>query len=106
MNDNKDYYAILGVTPFAEDIVIRAAYKALAQRYHPDRYDGSKNEATLKMAEINEAYSILSNFNKRREYDARRHQNSNRSNQSNNTNTSNQPEYNHDSTAETNSDQE
>ncbi|WP_103965400.1 J domain-containing protein [Nitrosomonas ureae] len=37
MNENKDYYAILGVTPLADNVVIRAAYKALAQRYHPDK---------------------------------------------------------------------
>lgn len=96
MNDNKDYYGILGITPFAEDVVIRAAYRALAQRYHPDKFEGSKNEATFKMAEINEAYSILSNPNKRRDYDAGRHQPSNQSSQSNNTYTSNQPEQNQD----------
>ena len=69
MNASKDYYAILGVLPTAEDIVIRAAYKALAQRYHPDRFDGNKNEAHRRMAEINEAYEILSNASTRNEYD-------------------------------------
>lgn len=64
-----DYYAKLGVLPTAEEIVIRAAYKALAQRYHPDRYAGAKEEAHRRMAEINEAYSILSDANKRSEYD-------------------------------------
>jgi curved DNA-binding protein CbpA len=68
----KDYYAILGVTPVAEDIVIRAAYKALAQRYHPDRYSGPKDEATRMMAELNEAYAVLSDPVKRKEYDALR----------------------------------
>jgi hypothetical protein len=36
MDMNKDYYAILGLTPSADAVVIRAAYRALAQRYHPD----------------------------------------------------------------------
>lgn len=59
MNANIDYYAILWVIPQAEDIVIRAAYKALAQRYHPDRYEAAKNEAHARMAKINEAYTVL-----------------------------------------------
>jgi hypothetical protein len=69
MDASKDYYAILGVLPTAEDIVVRAAYKALAQRYHPDRCDGSKEEANRRMAEINEAYEVLSNVSSRKEYD-------------------------------------
>jgi len=68
MNFKKDYYAILGVSPSAEDIVIRAAYKALAQRYHPDRAGGPQENMTLRMAEINEAYAVLSDPEKRREY--------------------------------------
>ena len=40
MNTDKDYYSILGVMPDAQDIVIKAAYRALAQRYHPDRAGG------------------------------------------------------------------
>jgi curved DNA-binding protein CbpA len=69
MDASKDYYAILGVLPTAEDIVIRAAYKALAQRYHPDRSDGNKEEAHRRMVEINEAYEVLSNIASRKEYD-------------------------------------
>ncbi len=72
MDGSKDYYAILGVLPTAEDVVIRAAYKALAQRYHPDRNPDNKAEATRRMAEINEAYAILSDPAKRREYDGLR----------------------------------
>jgi len=72
MDASKDYYATLGVLPTAEDIVIRAAYKALAQRYHPDRCDGSKEEAHRRMAEINEAYEVLSNVSSRKEYDKSR----------------------------------
>ena len=54
-----DYYAVLGVHPSAEDIVIRAAYKALAQRYHPDRFAGSKDEAHRRMSDLAKAYEVL-----------------------------------------------
>lgn len=69
MNTSKDYYAILGVLPSAEDIVIRAAYKALAQRYHPDRFSGSPEDASKKMADLNEAYDVLSDSVERARYD-------------------------------------
>ena len=48
-----------GVHPSAEDVVIRAAYKALAQRYHPDRFAGSKDEAHRRMSELSIAYEVL-----------------------------------------------
>ena len=67
MNPEQDYYAVLGVLPDAEDIVIRAAYKALAQRYHPDRSCGSQSHA--RMSELNEAYGVLSDKEKRKSYD-------------------------------------
>lgn len=67
----KDYYAILGVVPNAEDIVIKAAYKALAQRYHPDRNPDSP-DAAKRMAEINEAYQVLSDPPQRKAYDQER----------------------------------
>jgi len=70
MNTAKDYYAILGVLPTAEDFVIEAAYRALSKRYHPDRYGGS--DAHEKMSAINEAYEVLGNATKRREYDQER----------------------------------
>lgn len=72
----KDYYRILGVLDDAEDIVIKAAYKALAQRYHPDKWGGDKDEATRRMSDINEAYGVLSDSVKRREYDSTRDKNS------------------------------
>jgi hypothetical protein len=53
----------------AEDIVIRAAYKALAQRYHPDKFKGEPGEAHRKMSELNEAYNILSSVVSRKNYD-------------------------------------
>lgn len=71
MNSEKNHYATLCVAPSAEDIVIRAAYRALAQRYHPDRARGSMEHAR-RMTEINEAYAVLSDPEKRRQYDLAR----------------------------------
>lgn len=65
----KDYYRTLGVIDDAEDIVIRAAYKALAQRYHPDKWKGDPNESNSRMSDINEAYDVLSDSVKRKKYD-------------------------------------
>ena len=65
----KDYYRTLGILDDAEDIIIKAAYRALAQRYHPDKWLGDKVEATKRMAEINEAYEVLSDNLKRTQYD-------------------------------------
>ena len=69
MNPDKDYYAVLGVSPDAEEVVIRAAYRALAQRYHPDRMAGSRIKAHARMSELNEAYGVLSDSEKRKAYD-------------------------------------
>lgn len=63
--NQKDYYRILGVSETAAADDIRKAYRNLAFRYHPDRSHG--NEEMMK--EINEAYAVLSNSAKRREYD-------------------------------------
>lgn len=68
----KDYYAILGIAPTAEEIVIRAAWKAMAQRYHPDRFEGGAEQAHARMAEINEAYDVLSDPEKRSAYERKR----------------------------------
>ena len=64
-----DLYAVLGVLPDAEDVVITAAYRALAQRYHPDRWAGDPTEAHRRMSAINHAYSVLGDRNRRAEYD-------------------------------------
>src|SRR5436190_22394471 len=69
---SRDYYATLGLYPNAEQVVIRAAYRALAQRYHPDRFDGPKNAAEERMKAINEAYAVLSDPEKRAAYDRQR----------------------------------
>ena len=75
MGAENDYYRILGVLDDAEDIVIRAAYRALAQRYHPDKWTGDQAEATRRTAEINKAYAVLSDTEKRAAYDATRDKN-------------------------------
>jgi curved DNA-binding protein CbpA len=72
MDASKDYYAILGILPSAEYAVIRAAYRALAQLYHPDKFAGSRDESHRRMADINEAYEILSNAATRNQYNAAR----------------------------------
>jgi len=64
---NKDYYKTLQVDPSAESEVIAAAYKRLSLMYHPDM--NKSPDATLRMQEMNEAYEVLSNPEKRREYD-------------------------------------
>ena len=68
----RDFYAILGVLPDAEDAVINAAYRALAQRYHPDKWTGDSSEAHRRMSSINEAYETLGNKQRRAEYDKSR----------------------------------
>ncbi|MBN1366367.1 MAG: DnaJ domain-containing protein [Dehalococcoidales bacterium] len=69
----KDYYAILGISPNAGLAEIRFAYRRLALEYHPDRNQDDP-AATEKMREINEAYAVLSNPEKRQEYDELREQ--------------------------------
>jgi curved DNA-binding protein CbpA len=72
MNDTIDYYSVLGVLPNAEHIVVVAAYRALASRYHPDKWRGDVSQATKRMADINNAYETLGNPEKRKAYDSSR----------------------------------
>lgn len=65
----KDYYQILSVIETAELAVIKATYKTLIHLYHPDRYDGDKDEAHQKTKDILEAYRVLSNPELREDYD-------------------------------------
>lgn len=65
----KDYYEILGVSKEATPEEIRKAYKRLALKWHPDKHVDDKKEAEEKFKEIAEAYSVLSDPDKKREYD-------------------------------------
>lgn len=65
----KDYYKILQVAPDASTEVIQMAYKALAKKYHPDLNPGQEEAAQEKMKDVNEAYEILSDKDKRWQYD-------------------------------------
>ena len=69
MDEPTDFYQTLGVMPDAEQVVITAAYRALASRYHPDRWAGDKAEATRRMSEINAAYDAVGSPEKRANYD-------------------------------------
>lgn len=72
MPDSEDYYQILQVDRLAEPEVIEAAYRKLAQKYHPD-VDKSP-EATEKMKRINVAHDVLSDPERRKKYDSERPQ--------------------------------
>jgi curved DNA-binding protein CbpA len=69
---SKDHYSTLGVLPDAEGIVITAAYRALAQRYHPDKWKGDQTEAHTRMSELNAAHHVLCDRVRRAAYDQSR----------------------------------
>jgi curved DNA-binding protein len=64
----KDYYSILGLTKTASEDEIKKAFRKLAVKYHPDKNPGNK-EAEEKFKELNEAYEVLSDPEKRKKYD-------------------------------------
>ena len=64
----RDYYEVLGVSRDADDAAIKKAYRALAKKYHPDMNPGDQ-EAEKKFKEASEAYAVLSDADKRRQYD-------------------------------------
>ena len=64
----RDYYEVLGVDKNADDAALKKAYRALAKKYHPDMNPGDKEEEK-KFKEASEAYAVLSDPEKRRQYD-------------------------------------
>jgi curved DNA-binding protein CbpA len=67
--NSKDYYKILGVERQTTSEEIKRAFRRLALQYHPDRNPQNVKEAEEKFKEINEAYEVLSDESKRRQYD-------------------------------------
>ncbi len=64
----EDYYKVLGVNKKASDAEIKSAYRKLAKKYHPDRNSGDKNAEEM-FKKISEAYAVLSDSEKRKNYD-------------------------------------
>ena len=71
MMNNGDYYKTLGVGKDTPVQQIREAYRKLAYQYHPDRNPGDPAAADM-MKQVNEAYAVLSNIDKRQDYDSMR----------------------------------
>ncbi len=72
MADKRDYYEVLGLSKGASDDEIKKAYRKLAKKYHPDLNPGDE-EAEKNFKEVNEAYSVLSDSDKKSKYDAYGH---------------------------------
>ena len=68
MAEKRDYYEVLGIGKNATDAEIKSAYRKLAKKYHPDLNPGNK-EAEEKFKEVNEAYEVLSDSDKKARYD-------------------------------------
>ena len=68
MADKRDYYEVLGLEKGASEDQIKSAFRKMAMKYHPDRNPGDKS-AEEKFKEINEAYSVLSDPDKKEKYD-------------------------------------
>ena len=68
MAEKRDYYEVLGLQKGAGEEEIKRAFRQLAKKYHPDLNPGNK-EAEAKFKEVNEAYEVLSDKEKRQRYD-------------------------------------
>jgi DnaJ-class molecular chaperone len=68
----KDYYKILGVAETADQQQIKSAFRKLAFQYHPDKNPGNEETAGARFKEINEAFAVLGDENKRKQYDMAR----------------------------------
>ena len=64
----RDYYEVLGVARTAKDTEIKAAFRKLAMQHHPDRNPGDK-DCEHRFKELNEAYQVLSDADRRAQYD-------------------------------------
>ncbi|MHA2089662.1 MAG: molecular chaperone DnaJ [Candidatus Kariarchaeaceae archaeon] len=69
MSKKRDYYEVLGVQKGATEKEMKRAYRKKAMQFHPDKYEGPKQEGEVKFKELNEAYSILSDSQQRTMYD-------------------------------------
>lgn len=69
MANKRDYYEVLGVSKSATDDELKKAYRQMAKKYHPDANPNNKEEAEKKFKEVNEAYEVLSDKQKRQMYD-------------------------------------
>ena len=68
MAEKRDYYEVLGLSKGAGEAEIKKAYRSLAKKYHPDLHPGD-SEAEAKFKEVNEAYDVLSDADKKAKYD-------------------------------------
>ena len=69
MSEKRDYYEVLGIKKGASDDEIKKAYRKMAIKYHPDRNLNNKEDAEKHMKEINEAYDVLKDPQKKAQYD-------------------------------------
>lgn len=74
MKDMLNYFEILNISEKAEPEVIKASYRALSKKYHPDHSVLPEREAEIKMQLLNEAYQVLSDDQKKREYIKKLHE--------------------------------
>ena len=72
MSEKRDYYEVLGIDKNADDASIKKAYRTLAKKYHPDV--STETDAEAKFKEVQEAYEVLSDSQKRAQYDRFGHQ--------------------------------